>query len=101
MGLAVVRMGIDMCSGHPAGPTYFPPRPAVLGSSDVFADGIAVVRAGIDPWAMHTNIISVHPGVGVAGSPTVFVNGAPLMRMSDPINCGSVAVMGSSTVFAG
>jgi uncharacterized Zn-binding protein involved in type VI secretion len=98
--LPVVRMGIDLCSGHPAGPTYFTPRPAIGGSPDVLCEGIPVVRMG-DLWAPHTNIISVHPGSGVGGSQTVFVNGAPLMRTMDPIDCGSVALMGSSTVFAG
>jgi len=93
-------MGIDMCSGHPAGPTYFPPRPAVMGSPDVFVDGLPLVRVG-DPWAMHTNIISVHPGAGIVGSQTVFCNGLPVMRSTDPINCGSIAVMGSPTTFCG
>ena len=101
MGLPVVRLGVDMCSGHPAGPTYFPPRPAIMGSPDVFADGIQVVRAGMDLWAMHTNMISVHPGTGIMGSTTVFVNGAPMMRLTDPLDCGSTAAMGSPTVFCG
>jgi hypothetical protein len=100
MGLPVVRMGIDMCSGHPAGPTYFPPRPAIQGSTDVFVDGLPVVRVG-DVWAMHTDIISVHSGHGVLGSFTVFCNGRPVMRISDPLDCGSVCAMGSSTVFCG
>lgn len=103
MGLAlpVVRMGVDVCSGHPAGPTFFPPRPTLTGSADVYVDGIPVVRMGIDVWAPHTNIINVHPGTGVGGSPTVFCNGAPVMRIGDPIDCGSVAMMGSGTVFCG
>lgn len=102
MGLAlgIVRMGIDMCSGHPAGPTYFPPRPAMTGSPDVFVDGLPAVRV-TDVWCPHTNILSVHPGSGIVGSPTVFCNGLPLMRMLDAIDCGSVAMMGSTTTFAG
>ncbi len=99
--LPIVRMGTDICSGHPAGPTYFPPRPAITGSPDVFVEGLPVVRMGLDTWAPHTNIISVHPGTGVGGSPTVFCNGAPVMRVGDPIDCGSVAALGSSTVFCG
>jgi uncharacterized Zn-binding protein involved in type VI secretion len=98
--LPVVRLGIDMCSGHPAGPTYFPPRPAVTGSATVFVDGLPAVRV-IDIWAPHTNIISVHPSPGGGGSPTVFVDGLPLMRIGDPIACGSVCAMGSVTVFSG
>jgi uncharacterized Zn-binding protein involved in type VI secretion len=101
VALPVVRLGIDMCSGHPAGPTYFTPRPTLTGSPDVFVEGIPVVRASIDVWAPHTNIITVHPGMGAGGSPTVFCNGMPVMRIGDPIDCGSVAAMGSSTVFCG
>lgn len=99
--LPIVRMGVDICSGHPAGPTFFTPRPALTGSTDVFVEGLPVVRAGVDMWAPHTNIISVHSGAGVGGSPTVLCNGVPVMRLGDPINCGSVAAMGSSTVFCG
>lgn len=101
MGIPVVRMGIDICSGHPAGPTYFPPRPATSGSSTVFVERFPLVRASIDIWAPHTNIISVHPGMGVGGSQTVFCEGTPVMRVGDPIDCGSVAAMGSGTVFVG
>jgi uncharacterized Zn-binding protein involved in type VI secretion len=63
MGIPVVRMGVDICSGHPGGPTYFPPRPAITGSSTVFVEGLPVVRMS-DMWAPHTNIISVHPSPG-------------------------------------
>lgn len=100
VALPVVRMGVDMCSGHPAGPTYFTPRPTITGASTVFVEGIPAVRM-IDMWAPHTNLINVHPSPGAGGSPTVFVEGMPLMRIGDPIACGSVCAMGSSTVFAG
>jgi uncharacterized Zn-binding protein involved in type VI secretion len=100
VALPVVRMGIDICSGHPAGPTFFPPRPAVTGSLTVMVEGLPCVRIG-DLWAPHTNIISVHPSPGAGGSLTVFVEGQPLMRIGDPIACGSVCAMGSSTVFCG
>ena len=100
VALPVVRLGVDVCSGHPAGPTYFPPRPTISGASTVFADGIPVVRIS-DVWAPHTNIISVHPSSGAGGSPTVFVEGQPVMRIGDPIQCGSVCAMGSPTVFCG
>lgn len=100
MGLGIVRLGIDLCTGHPAGPTYFQPRPPMSASTDVFVDGIPAVRMG-DLWNPHTNIISVHTGVGVGGSSTVFCNGLPIMRVTDPIDCGSVAMLGSTTTFAG
>jgi len=100
MGIPVVRMGVDICSGHPGGPTYFPPRPAITGSATVFVEGLPVVRMS-DMWAPHTNIISVHPSPGAGGSPTVFVEGVPAMRIGDPIACGSVCALGASTVFFG
>jgi uncharacterized Zn-binding protein involved in type VI secretion len=101
VALPVARLGIDICSGHPTGPTYFPPRPAVTGSLTVFVEGVPLVRASIDTWAPHTDTISVHPGMGVGGSQTVFCEGMPVMRLGDPIDCGSVVAMGSSTVFIG
>lgn len=99
MPLGLVRLGIDLCSGHPEGPTFFPPRPPLSASTDVYVDGIPVVRMG-DLWNPHTNLLDVHIGVSSGGSPTVFVNGLPVMRMTDPIDCGSVAMMGSTTTFA-
>ena len=100
MALPVVRMGIDVCSGHPGIPGFFPPRPALAGSPNVFVEGIPVVRVG-DQWCPHTNLFTVHPGTGAMGSETVFVNGVPIMRITDPLDCGSVCAMGSSSVFAG
>lgn len=101
VALGIARLGVDVCSGHAAGPTYFPPRPATTGSPDVFVDGLPVVRISTDMWAPHTNLLSVHPGTGISGSPTVFVNGIPVMRMLDPLDCGSVVGTGSTTTFAG
>jgi len=97
--LGVARLGIDMCSGHPAGPTYFPPRPAITASPTVFVDGIPAVRV-TDQWAPHTNILNVHSGVSVGGSFTVFCDGLPLVRVTDAIDCGSIVLTGSVTVFA-
>lgn len=93
-------MGIDSCSGHPAGPTYFSPRPAMGGSPDVKCNGIAVVRIN-DAWGLHTNILSVHEGLGIGGSATVFCNGLALMRINDMIDCGSTCAAGSPDAFSG
>lgn len=98
--LGVCRMGIDMCSGHPEGATYYPPRPAITGSPDVFVEGLPAVRFG-DQWAPHTNLFKVHGGVGIGGSFTVFCNGVPLVRQTDLIDCTSLVLTGSTTVFAG
>jgi uncharacterized Zn-binding protein involved in type VI secretion len=35
------------------------------------------------------------------GSGKVFVNGKPLARIGDDVNCGSVAAQGSGDVFSG
>ncbi len=98
--LGVCRMGIDVCSGHPEGPTYYPPRPAITGSPNVFVNGFPAVRV-TDQWAPHTNLIKVHSGVSVGGSATVFCNGVPLVRQTDQIDCSSIVMTGSVTVFAG
>lgn len=100
VALPVVRLGIDICSGHPAGPTYYPPRPAITGSGTVYAEGLPVVRIG-DVWAPHTNLIETHSSPGAGGSQTVFVEGQPVMRIGDPIACGSVCALGAATVFIG
>lgn len=100
VALPVVRLGIDMCSGHPAGPTYYTPRPTLTGAATVFVEGIPAVRIN-DVWGPHTNLIDVHPSPGAGGSPTVFIEGQPVMRIGDPIACGSICAMGSSTVFVG
>ena len=96
VGLGVVRVGIDVCTGHDG----FDPRPAVTGSPDVFCDGYPVVRVG-DQWMVHTDHHSSHDGQGIGGSSTVFCNGLPVMRSLDPINCGSVVAIGSTDVFCG
>ncbi len=100
IALPVAQLGTSICSGHPAGPTYFPPRPATTGSPTVFADGIPVLRM-TDQWAPHTNILTVHSGVSIGGSATVFCEGLPLVRMTDAIDCGSIVLTGSATVFSG
>lgn len=98
MSIPVVRMGIDLCTGHP-GPGFFMSRPALAGSPDVFVEGIPIVRVG-DMWAPHTNRQTVHQGSGATGSPTVFANGVPIQRIGDLIDCGSLCMMGSITVFS-
>lgn len=96
----VTRMGVDLCSGHVSGASYFPPRPAITGSLDVFVDGLPAVRLG-DQWAIHTDGFTSHPDVSITGSTTVFCNGLPLVRITDMLGDGAVVVMGSPTTFAG
>ncbi len=42
-----------------------------------------------------------HGRVAAAGSATVFINGMPVVRVGDAIDCGGVAATGSSNVFIG
>lgn len=99
MGLPVVRLGVDVCSGH-QGPGQYSPRPAAAGALTVFVNGFPVVRVG-DLWSLHTNQTDAHAGTGIAGSETVFCEGKAVMRMNDPIDCGSVAAAGSLDTFCG
>ncbi len=94
--LGIVRMGVDVCSGHDG----FNPRPAITGSMTVFVDGIPLVRS-TDAWGLHTDGMTVHQGQSAIGSMTVFADGLPVMRAMDTITCGSMCAMSSLTTFAG
>lgn len=86
----------DTCSGHGC----FPPTPAVAGSGNVFIDKIPALRKG-DAVAPHGCKDCPPHGRSVSGgSPTVFVNGKPLARVSDGIGCGGSVSAGSGTTFA-
>lgn len=94
---AVTRLG-DIGTGH----GWWPPRPNVAGSSDVFINGIPAHRQG-DGWASHTcpDIPETHGGNLASGSSTVYVNGKQLGRIGDPVTWGSSVATGSSNVYAG
>lgn len=92
---SVTRFG-DWCSGHGC----WPPRPAITASTDVFVNQKGAVRVG-DGYAVHCCKSKCHPGNLAQGSSSVFVNGRPLGRIADWVNCGSVAAQGSPNVFAG
>ena len=97
MTASVTRIG-DECTGHDC----WPPRISDQGSSNVFINGLGVVRVG-DHWVNHTctHDGETHDSVGLAGSSKVFVNGIAVMRVGDPIACGSAVAQGSSNVFFG
>lgn len=86
----------DFCSGH----ADFPPRPSDTGSANVTANGRPLLRQ-FDHFAIHCNPHECHDGFAALGSSTVFCNGEPVMRVGDPISCGSVCANGSATVFCG
>lgn len=97
MTIPVARLGdlstLDPCKA--------PPRPNVVGSGNVFVNGIPVHRLG-DAWAPHPCPgLPPHTAVTATGSGTVFVNGFPIARIGDKIICGSTIAVGSGNVFAG
>jgi len=97
---AVARKG-DLCTGHGC----FPPRKSIAGSGNVFVNGKPAHRKG-DAWEPHTctdpyTPHGAHAGLLAGGSDSVFVNGMPLGRVTDPVDCGSKVATGSGNVFAG
>lgn len=94
---AQTRLG-DTCTGHDA----CPPRPLVTGSPNVFVNGRAAVRVGVDAFADHgCPDHSPHSAVVSSGSASVFINGAPAARIGDPVSCGGSVLEGSPNVFTG
>lgn len=92
----ITRLG-DMTAGHDG----FPPRPSIEASEDVFVEGIGAVRVG-DAYAIHCNSTpTCHDGRLAEGSSTVFVNGKPVGRVGDPVDCGDTVAFGATTVFCG
>ncbi|MEN3793411.1 PAAR domain-containing protein [Fulvimarina sp. MAC3] len=90
----------DTGSGHAC---HFPPSNATGGSPDVFVNKLAVMRVG-DSYAPHACAPCPqppHPRALAEGSSTVFVNGRPIGRIGDAIDCGGSAASGSGDVFAG
>ena len=97
MTLLVARKDVDTCTGHDA----CPPRKAVEGSPDVFLDGYAVVRLG-DKWEAHgCPVHPPHAGHVAQASSEVTVNGLPVVRVGDPLDCGGVVQTGAAVLYAG
>lgn len=72
------------------------------GAGTVFANGI--------PVGLHTSVMSSHAPWGTPhppheaatttnGSPTVFAEGAPVLRIGSGNSCGHVIIQGSNNVF--
>lgn len=99
MTIPVARLG-DLSTEDPH-PCKAPPRPCVVGSGNVFVNGMPAHRLG-DAWLPHPCPgTPPHPSVTAMGSGSVLVNGMPLARMGDLIACGSTIAIGSPNVFAG
>ena len=93
---AAHRLG-DWGTGHGC----WVPRPNDQASEDVFVDDIGWHRMG-DTWPSHCcPVLGCHPSNMKKGSPTVFVNKKEAARVDDPVVCGSTAMTGSPSVFAG
>jgi uncharacterized Zn-binding protein involved in type VI secretion len=70
----------------------------IRGSKNVFANG--------RPVGLHVSKITPHPAGGphkaaitVTGSPTVFANFAPVLRVGSANSCGHKIIQGSPNVF--
>tara|TARA_Y100001963_G_C6782393_1_gene450699 strand:+ start:2996 stop:3280 length:285 start_codon:yes stop_codon:yes gene_type:complete len=94
MGQSVIRKFADKSKGHKG----FPPTHAKQASTDVFANGLGLVRLG-DEYEKHCNS-GCHKGKALSSS-TVFVNGRPVHRRGDKTDCDDTAIAGSPNVFAG
>ena len=94
---SVTRLG-DLSTGHGS---YIPTN-TTSASSNVFVNGIGVVKVG-DSYAPHgsPSPSPAHGRSASGGSGSVYVNGQPIHRIGDSISCGDTSAQGSSNVFAG
>ena len=91
---------VHLLGGMDTGHDCHPPRPNVQGSPNVIVEKKPVHRMG-DMWAVHCCLLSCHSAALAKGSATVLINGQPCGRIGDPVSCGSFAIDGAMTVFAG
>jgi uncharacterized Zn-binding protein involved in type VI secretion len=78
----------------------FPPRPNNQASTDVFVNNKGLHRE-TDSYSQHCCKSNCHVSVLAKGSRTVFCNGLPVGRITDPVACGSAIAQGSPNTFAG
>lgn len=96
---SVVRIGDSLSTGHPCTPVT-----SLVGANQgtVYSNSILASVPGA-PTAVHTKLVGdvckPHGAVLNAGSPTVFVEGAPLGRVGDSADAGAM-ISGSPNVFA-
>ena len=82
-----------------AGKCGKPPTTPDQWSPNVFAEGLNVIRKS-DKWVEHCTT-DCHIPTQAGGSATVFVNGLPLARVGDELDCGDEIANGAGTVHAG
>ena len=65
--------------------------------------GAATVFLNNRPAGLHVSPLTPHPGgknsVTTNGSPTVFIEGCPVLRVTSGTSCGHVIIEGSTDVF--
>lgn len=92
----------DTTTGHAGshGPRGFQ---GSAGSSNVFANGIKVIRSNIIDLLVDAHLPPANDEYVSSGSSTVFVNGKAVSRIGDTVSCGGGSTMatGSPDVFAG
>lgn len=92
----------DICTGH----WCYPPRQNIAGSSNVYINSRGAHRQ-FDGWGPHCNTChhpwycECHLAISLKGSSMVYVNSRQLMRLGDPISCGSAVGWGSKNVGCG
>jgi len=72
---------------------------SLIGSTDVFINGLAAARAHVDMV-----LCSKHPGPPIpiaTGSGQVYINGQPAARVDDKTGCGGDITKGSGNVYIG
>jgi uncharacterized Zn-binding protein involved in type VI secretion len=93
-----VSTRVDVCNGH----DLCAPRSFATHSSDVWAEGVEVVRQGdlLKPHGCSNH--PPHPAAVVVALRNVYANGSPLTVVGSTVGCPSMSVKtGRSTVFAG
>lgn len=92
-----IRIGVDPSKGH-----CYPPKPCLNGSNNVLINGIGAVRVGDNYNQTHKCGKNSHSmGIAAEGSSTVYINGKPVHRNGDLINCGDHGNNGSNNVLVG
>ena len=93
---ACTRVGVDKSAGH-----CFESRAAdTAGQSTVSINSILATVVGAH-YPTHSCGTSSHDGLASTGSSTVSIEGKPIHRIGDDIDCGDVSAAGSRNVFAG
>jgi uncharacterized Zn-binding protein involved in type VI secretion len=93
---ACTRVDVDKSAGH-----CYPSRAAdEAGQSSVHINSLLATVVGAH-YPAHTCGLVTHDGYASTGSSTVSIEGKPIHRIGDDIDCGDVSASGSRNVFAG